>query len=120
MVSRTRILISESCMVGLLVVSGHFFVLTAAAKEPPEAGILEEQLKEAARAQEVQRKQEARFKEELKRRQRVEGAFLKLLATAKVQQEKIRKWEKIRSGALTAQVKKSNQKKRLQMVTTSR
>ncbi len=116
--SFTKKLVAGSCLLGALTCLAGCTFNAVAAQDSPEAAILEEQLRQAARYYEQQRKETERVQRQFDNKQRLAREYQSLIAKAKAQHAKIQQWDKKRFAELKTRAKSDHRKKRLQMATT--
>jgi septal ring factor EnvC (AmiA/AmiB activator) len=116
--SLTRELVAGSCLLGALTCFAGCSFNAVAAQDSPEAAVLEEQLRQAARYYEQQRKETDRLQRQIDSKERLARQFQSLIAKAQAQHAKIQQWEKKRSAEMKTLAKSDHRKKRLEMATT--
>lgn len=93
--------VSRSLMLVLFLSLGRLALpVSPAAQGPPEAVILEQELKGAARVLQQRQREVTRFQGQTKDRRRVAGELEILLVKAKTQHTTMEQWQKARSSQL--------------------
>ena len=106
--------VSRSLMLALLLSLGYLALpVSPAAQNYPQAVVLEQRVKETARAPEQWQKDEAWAQKQAKAQRRVAGEFAVFLVKANAQHAMIEQWQKAHSKELKAQAKGGVHKKQL-------
>jgi len=117
--SSAKNFVSGSLLLCLSLCGWSFAQPTAAAsQDSPEEAIFNQAMKEVTQELEQLKKNQA-LAQKMLRQQRLAGEFASLLATAKQQHTKIKRWQKGHSIELRISSTKVNKKRRLLVARTS-
>ena len=101
--SITKKFVSRSLTLALFLSLGYLALpLSPAAQGPPEAVILDQELKESTRVLQQQQREAARAQEQVKLQQRMAGQFAILQVQANAQHVMIEQWQKAHSTEPTS------------------
>lgn len=108
-------LVSRSLMLALFLSLGYLaFPVSPAAQNYPQGVVLEQKLKETARALEQRQKDEVWAQKRAEAQRRTAGEFEMLLVKAKAQHSMIGRWQKAHPSELRTKAREGANKKRLQ------
>ena len=106
--------VSRSLMLALFLSLGNLALpVSSAAQNYPQAVVLEQKLKETARALEQRQREAAWTQEQAKAKRRVAGEFEMLLVKAKAQHAMMGQWQKAHSREFKTKAREGVHKKRL-------